>query len=145
MRGLLLVLLVGCTISPGDSGTFDPGAGQECRSDSACSNGDVCTRTSVCLPPSQVRAVHAMWTLSGEPASELSCSDAPDLKIKLHASTTDARLEFVPVPCVAGKFSVDKLPRSFDRVELGPADSSNGWRSASFDAVTGEAFLDLPL
>lgn len=144
MRGLLVMLLVSCTISRGGPDELDdsptPGG---CRSDSGCSGGNVCARTGVCLPPSQVRAAHVMWVVNGKTADSITCSPHPDLRLDIHAATGGAPLGYTPVPCSAGKFSIDKLPTTFDRVDLGPTHDSDGWRSGTLDA-SGELTLDLP-
>jgi hypothetical protein len=146
---LLLAVLApvtGCTVTASDGGEFDPigpGQGNGCRSDSSCGGGDVCARNGECMPASKVRSVHVTWTLSGKPADEASCSAQPELQIKILATNNGDRVDYSPVPCVAGKFSVDVLPTSFDRAELGPERGRDGWRSGMLDAE-GNATLDLP-
>lgn len=152
MRGLgfAVVLLVGCVTRGGDAPgdpfgdppIFTPPS-SGCHDDSACKSGQVCARTGACLPADQVRAVHVSWTVRGMPAGADTCASAPDLEIELEATTGSARLAFLPVPCVEGKFSVDKAPTSIDHVTLGRA-SGGGWQATKIDAITGEAALDLP-
>lgn len=102
----------------------------------------VCTRDGLCLPPDQVRAVHVTWTVSGAPASPTSCAAAPDLLINL-TSRGGFHLTFEPVPCAAGKFSVDRLPTEYDEVMLGRPSSHAPLERASIDAA-GNAMLNLP-
>lgn len=152
VRALAVLVLVGC-VSRGSSSTGDPDpgwswdppgdrSGGACSSNADCSSSAVCTRTRACVALDQVRAIHAIWTVSGAAATQTTCAAAPDLVIRIESSF-DGQLSFAPVPCFAGKFTVDLLPKSFDRVELG---SETGGRrsSAAVDAVTGDAVLDLP-
>jgi hypothetical protein len=152
MRGLAVLavgFVVGCVTRGGEPpdeppiiiGNPQPGGG--CHDDSTC-KGLVCARTGVCLSADQIRAVHVSWTVSGMPASQTSCASAPDLEIELDSpSGSGGRLAFVPVPCIEGKFSVDKAPISIDHVSLGRS-YGGGWQTAKIDAITGEASLDLP-
>jgi hypothetical protein len=148
-RGLLLVVLVGCTWSSSDDAIDQPidprrpgRPGRGCQADSNCSGGEVCARTGSCLPASQVYAVHVNWTVKGAPASEAACAPSPDLQINFGVSTDDAEFGFAPVPCVEGKFTVDKLPTKFTAVRLR---HGSKWESASIDATTGDAVFDLSL
>jgi hypothetical protein len=154
MRGLLAMLAVcgiSCMGSAADDDSGNDNEGPEpggfsdhdgCQRDSACATGELCTRSGACLPASEVRAIHVTWTLSGQPADANTCRVEPRLRINIHASIDSGRVSYAPVPCVAGKFTVDKLPRSFDQVELG-RERGDAPRSAMIDAA-GEAALDLP-
>jgi len=151
MRALLVVLVAGCVVQgtprSGDPGWSFPGdTGRDpCQSDGDCAGGDVCARDGGCWAPSEVRAVHVTWMLGGMPASTTTCASAVDLQIGFYAPGSNAsELGYAPVPCVQGKFSVDKLPVAYTRVRLGRASSDHGWESAAFDGATGEATLDLP-
>jgi hypothetical protein len=148
MRALALVLLVGCVVRGSDS-TVDPPdiivpPNLGCHDDSACRDGKVCARTGACLLPSEVRAIHVSWTVSGKPASADSCAAAPNLRIDLDSSHFPDRLAFAPVPCAEGKFSVDKAPLSINHASLVRDNGGGGVRDAMIDAVTGEASMDLP-
>src|SRR5690348_5055460 len=149
MRGpaVLVVFVVGCIARPGS--TDDPwgagpgpgsgpiGEGRGC-SDSSCGAGSVCARTHACLPADQVRTVHAQWTVRGMAASSDACAAVPDLLIAFAQSTAPGlRLSYAPVPCVEGKFTIDKLPTTYDRVELG-RESGGAPQVATVDA-TGTA------
>lgn len=150
-RGLLLVVLVGCTwsssddqndhpIDPGNPGR--PGRGDGCQSDGDCSRGDLCTRTGSCQPASKVFAVHVNWTVKGLPASEAACAPSPDLQVNFGVNAENAVFGFAPVPCVQGKFTVDKLPTYYTTVRLRHGST---WETASIDAMTGDAAFDLSL
>jgi hypothetical protein len=151
MRGpaLLVVFVVGCIARPeqpwdlpGDPVPGPMGEGPGCT-DSSCGAGKVCARNRACYPADQVRTVHADWTVRGMPASTTSCAGAPDLVIAFVQSASQGlRLSYAPVPCVEGKFTIDKLPMPYDRVELGRA-SGGAPQVAPVDA-TGAAVLDLP-
>jgi hypothetical protein len=150
MRALVLVFLVGCierTAAP----PFDelpplgsaPSAGA-CHDGRGCPAGEVCARNDACLPPEQVRAVHVMWTVSGMAASQATCAAAPDLRIQLNSSDSFVGgVGWAPVPCEAGKFSVDRLPIAFNHVWLG-RENGDGRRESTIDPATAEATLDLP-
>jgi hypothetical protein len=150
-RGLLLVVLVGCTWSSSDdqidhpidpSNPGRPGRGDGCQSDTDCSRGDLCTRTGTCQPASQVFAVHVNWTVKGLPASQAACAPSPDLQINFGVNAENAVFGFAPVPCVQGKFTVDKLPTYYTTVRLRHGST---WETASIDATTGDAVFDLSL
>jgi hypothetical protein len=147
-RGLLLVVLVGCTWSSGGDGDpvdhpIDVGRGDHgCRVDRDCSGGGVCTRTGSCQPASQVFAVHVNWTVKGAPASEETCAPSPDLQINFGVDEANALFGFSPVPCVEGKFTVDKLPTNYTTVRLRHGST---WQTAAIDPMTGDAVFDLSL
>ncbi|HEU4734551.1 MAG TPA: hypothetical protein VFT22_41960 [Kofleriaceae bacterium] len=139
LRLAFMVSLAGCL------GRLD-NTGAECRADGDCVDGDLCTRNNVCVEASRVRAVQVNWTVNGQPASRTACAasaDLENLQVDLDAPDTEINphLAFSPVPCEEGRFNVDKLPTSFDRVRVG--NRPLGWQSARLDAVTGEATLDL--
>ena len=144
---MLAVCAISCTGHAADDdgnddepGVFSGHGG--CQRDSACATGELCTRSGACLPASEVRAIHVTWTLSGQPADANTCRVEPRLRINIHASTDRGRVSYAPVPCVAGKFTVDKLPRSFNQVELG-RERGDAPRSAMIDTA-GDAAIDLP-
>ena len=147
-RGLLLILLVSCTWSsgdggdPGDSGGPVRGRGGSCQADRQCSGGELCARTGSCLPASQIYAVHVNWTVKGMAASEDACSPSPDLEVDFRAGDSDARFGYSPVPCIQGKFTVDKLPTKYNLVRLRHGST---WEMATIDAATGDAVFDLNL
>ncbi|HEX8109750.1 MAG TPA: hypothetical protein VF516_18590 [Kofleriaceae bacterium] len=130
-RALAFVFVVGC-IHPSGAPPDDSG--------SVC--GDlVYTRDGKCLPPDEVRTIHVTWTVSGAPASATSCAAAPDLRLDLR-SRSGGSVGFEPVPCVEGKFTVDRLSTDYDTVQLGRA-SDRSLPSAMIDAA-GNAMLNLP-
>lgn len=148
MRGLVVVLLVGCMGGGGDDSVVDPigpvfpGHGRDRCADITCGQGDVCTRSGACVPLAQVRAVHVSWLVNGQPASATTCTAQPDLMINIHESTGSGGVAYAPVPCAGGKFTVDRLAISFDRVELGPVHGGGGRQSATLDSA-GQATLDM--
>ena len=127
-----IALLAGCPVE---------GEG-DCEVNEDCSGGLVCARDHACVDASQVRAIQVTWTINGAAASAASCEDH-DLYIEFSNGDRADSLGFSPVPCFAGQFSVDRLPRRFDQVELG---FNNGFdrEFASFDA-DGNATIDLRL
>ena len=104
---------------------------------------EVCARTGYCLATSLVRTASVNWLVSGKTPDDTTCSPHPDLQITLHSSSGLTHVSYSPVPCIAGRFTVDKLPTSCDFVELGPTGTDRGWRSGRLDAATGETTLDL--
>lgn len=111
MRRLVLLLaLAGCPA---------PSGGGVCNIDEHCDPAEVCARTSECLPPSQVRLVRLTWTIRGQPANDTTCAQTPDLYVLFAASGLHDTLGYAPVPCRAGLFTVDKLPRRFVSAEIG--------------------------
>ena len=138
MRGVLLLLLTSCLGSQGRS--VEPGG--RCQSDDGCGGGEVCARNSHCYELSDIRAVQVTWTVAGEPADATTCSESPNLEIDFQTGRDlDDDLGFAPVPCVSGKFSIDKLPLDFTRVRLGS--NRLGFQSGTLDRATGELQLDL--
>lgn len=149
---LVLVLgFVGC-VSRSSDPVFDPdpgwgdppgpGTSGRCRSNADCASSAVCARNSACVALDQVRAIHVSWTVSGAPANSTSCAAAPELAIEFD-SATEGHLSYAPVPCIAGKYTMDLLPRSFDHVALGREDDRERI-DTKVDPVTGDAMLDLP-
>ncbi len=128
-----LVLAAACLLAACGGGT-----GSECTVDDDCGGGLVCARNSECLAPGSVRSARVTWTIRGMPASSTTCGATPSFYILFHAQPGDS-FGFEPVPCAAGLFSIDKLPRRFVSVEIGvdggfeddKAFDSQG--SASFD------------
>jgi hypothetical protein len=158
MRGAaaLAVLLVAClprsgTIDdpgPGSDPFGGPsgnggGAGVRCNFDTNCDPGLLCARSHSCTPPDELRVVHARWTVRGMPAGQVACAAAPSLTITFLApGGVGERMTYAPVPCAEGVFTIDKLPVSYNEVQLGK-DSGGPPASANVDAMTGEAALDL--
>ncbi len=160
--GLAALLLTGCIIEPPDSGPdYPPSSGGDsggwgsgwggsggttgygCQQDSECPTSSVCARTGECLGAADVHAVHAIWTVGGEAASDVACTTTPKLDITFSAGDGLDTFGFSPVPCDAGKYTVDKLPARYVDVTLARAGDYAGGASAQFDGA-GNATLDLP-
>jgi hypothetical protein len=112
-----------------------------CQADSEC-GGLTCARTGECLAASEIRIVHTNWTLKGAAASDATCTKAPLLAITF-TSPQGEMFGYAPVPCDAGKHTVDKLPIRFNEVQLARENDYSGGAYGTFDA-TGNATLDLP-
>lgn len=82
--------------------------------------------------------IRVTWTLRSQPATAQTCADAPELEIVFLGA--QASFGFSQVSCIAGTFTVDKLPRAYTRVGLGRAGASP--IVADFDA-DGVAAIDL--
>jgi hypothetical protein len=156
MRAVLVLVLVGCAAGCSDGGgdAFppdpdpgdwdDPGnAPRGCVSDEACPTGEVCARAGGCMAADLVRAGRVNWTLSGRPADRTTCGAAPELRIKFAPGADQLGLNYAPVPCTLGRFTVDKLPITYTEVKLGLSHGGDE-QSGTLDAVTGELTIDLP-
>lgn len=153
---LAALLLTGCLIQPPDSGHDDPqpggwgsgwggsggNTGYGCASDAACGTGYVCARNGECTSAANVRIVRTTWTLKTQLASDTTCVSAKALDITFTTSGGEM-FGFAPVPCDAGKFTVDKLPTRFTMVTLARSGDYYGGAIATFD-VEGNAAIDLP-
>lgn len=158
---LAALLLTGCIIEAPDSDYPPPSSGggsgsgwgsgwgggggstdYGCHADTECPTTNVCARNGECLPATDVRLVSTTWTLQGEPASDVSCEAAPKLSITFMTSGGEV-FGYSPVPCDAGKFTVDKLPTRFTSVALVRNSEGPGGVSGSFDGE-GTATVDLP-
>src|SRR5262245_12852222 len=154
---LAAVLLAGCLIDPSTGDDYPPpdntgwgsgyggGGGTSswgCQSDAACGTGFVCARNGDCTTASAVHVIHVNWTLKGAPASDASCKNSPQLDITFRDGYGDT-FGFSPVPCNAGRYTIDKMPLRFNSVELARAGDYGGGDTGTFDD-TGNAALDLP-
>jgi hypothetical protein len=156
---LAALLLAGCIIEPPDPGP-DPGGGSDgwgsgwggsggstgygCHSDTACGSGYVCARNGECTIASGVRIIHANWTVKGQPASDATCVSSKSLDITFSTSADSFDMfGFAPVPCNAGRYTIDKMPARYTYVTLARTGDNSGGDSATFDAE-GNAMLDLP-
>ena len=109
MRWLVaLVLLAGCPRQHDST----------CMVDTDC-GGEVCARDGECLPASDVRSVKVSWTIRGMPANATNCSTTPDFYLQFDGTTLQDIFGYEPVPCMAGQFTIDKLPNRFQQVEIG--------------------------
>lgn len=87
--------------------------------DSECGGDLVCARNGVCLRTSEVQQVRVTWTVRGQPASATNCTGMSDFYVLFLGTLAGDSFGFAPVPCTAGVFTIDKLPRRFVSVELG--------------------------
>ncbi|HEU0029288.1 MAG TPA: hypothetical protein VFQ53_01560 [Kofleriaceae bacterium] len=115
--------------------------GNQCLLDKECSTDEVCTRDHSCVLASSVRSVKATWTINGADPTDANCPPG-EMYISFTSNSPEDSLGFRPLPCVAGQFSVDKLPVWFDRVEVG---FEGGARDFAMIDDTGMAALDLQL
>jgi hypothetical protein len=158
---LVLGLVGGCiTQSSGPYGGDDYGGGGDgwgtgtggtggpissgCTSDASCGTNQVCARDGECLASSEVRIIHVSWTVNGQPAGTGSCSQHPGLDITFIGNGAEGydQFGFAPVPCMEGKFTVDKMPKRYAQVALEPDCLCTTAASTTFDS-TGSATLDL--
>ena len=128
----LMACLAACSLTP---------SGSECSSDSHCGADDVCTRSGECLAKTAVRAVTVKWTIDGSAADSISCAAHPDLYLQFEGSGYGDTFRVAPVPCNAGVYSIDKLPKRYQQVELG-VDGGTGDVSP-IDLATAQAQFDL--
>jgi hypothetical protein len=129
MRGaVLLLLLAGCPDT----------TGSDCQVDGDCGGNNVCARNGECISPSDARGVRVTWTLRGMAASATTCARTPNFYVMFSSPARSDTYGYEPVPCAAGLFSVDKLPKRFNAVELGV---SGGYSEvAAFDSQGNAAF-----
>lgn len=154
---LALVLFAGCIQpapdpgpqpgpDPGGWGTGPGGTGGDssygCHADTDCGTGYVCARDGECLTSSDVRIIHVTWTVNGAAADATSCAYEPNLDITFLNNASQEQFGFSPVPCVEGKFTIDKLPTRFDTVELAKTGDYSNFASGVFGS-DGTAALDL--
>jgi hypothetical protein len=143
--GLVVVSLAGCP-SSGDDGygyynPGDPSSVPGCQADSDCSGSQECARDGECLPAAEIRAIKVMWTVRGQPASDDTCVDSPDLELSFDDGIEQDEFGFAPVPCNAGQFPIDKMPSRYVQADLGILNTSRD-QSAPIDS-TGLAQIDL--
>jgi hypothetical protein len=112
MRALIAI---GLTLAGAACGPRDDGG---CVDDGECGAG-ICARNGECLPASEVRSVRVSWTIRGMLASPTTCAASPSFYLLFAGSHPADTFGYAPVPCDAGLFTVDKLPRRFYAVELG--------------------------
>ena len=151
MRAILaaaVALLGACVVQRSDGYPSDPGWSDPpppttygCDQDTDCSDGDLCARTHECLPSSDIRAVHVLWTVMGAVADANTCTATQDLGVEF-LDDTGYHFGYAPVPCMEGRFNVDKLPLRFATAELGVHDG-NDWTDTIIDPTTGNASFDL--
>jgi hypothetical protein len=131
MRALapLVLILAGC-----------PRTGGDCQIDQDCSGSEICARNGECHAPSDVRTIHVTWTIRGMPASSTTCGATPNFYILFSSPEVSDAYGYEPVPCASGLFTIDKLPKRFNAVELGVDGGYS--EQAAFDAQ-GNATFDL--
>jgi hypothetical protein len=158
LLGLPLLFAAGCLIdSPSGDDTYYPppdnsgwgsgyggGGGSTdfgCHVDTDCGSNLVCARDGECLAASAVRIIHVNWTMNGQATSDTTCAHAPSLAVTFSDPNTEM-FGFAPVPCNAGRYTIDKFPSRFDTVQLTRESEYSGGASTRFDAM-GNATLDL--
>jgi hypothetical protein len=144
MRAVLVptLWLCACWLSACQSDDFGGNFPRACAQDSDCSGGEVCARAGSCFPTDQIRQIAVVWTVDGQPASEAACGDHQNFTLQFD-SNVGYSYGYEPVPCRAGKFSVDKMPTVIDFVEM--FDDSQAGADGSIDESTAQATLDLKL
>jgi hypothetical protein len=142
--------LVGCMERSGgyypDPGPQPIGTTGSCTMDADCGGGgQVCARDGGCYPSTEVRAAVVTWTLHGQPASTSTCANSNDLQLDFGDDANRYGFGFAPVPCVEGRFSIDKLPTFYISAQLGKT-SAPGAVAASIDPskMPAQAAIDLP-
>lgn len=154
MRLVAALVIIGACSSPyqGDDYPYygndpdsqlPPTSNGGCEKDSDCGTDLVCARDYSCDTADQVMVAHISWTVSGQPANATTCKDIADLDIQFTDDSDQWWFGFSPVPCIEGKFTIDKLPKWYTRVGLGPVGPRTGG-AAAIDPTTGAATIDLP-
>jgi hypothetical protein len=137
MRASIFLISALCALAGCDSKGSD---GDSCQVDDDCDSG-TCARTDVCAEANEVRPVHVTWTVQGAAPTAATCASLDPLELDFDGFD-DGGVAFEPVPCIAGLFSIDKLPNDLDRVTL-VSPSTQRDDTANIDA-NGNAALDLP-
>jgi hypothetical protein len=107
----LVATMSGCSLSPSDS--------PECTNDSQCGD-DVCARTGECMGRTAVHSMTIQWTVNGSTAASASeCVDHPNLFLQFDGSDYGDSIQFSPVVCTEGQFTIDKLPARYQKVQVG--------------------------
>jgi hypothetical protein len=127
---VLLLLLAGCPDA----------TGSDCQVDDDCGGSLVCARNSECIAASDVRVVRVTWTMRGMPASATTCAATPSFYVMFSSPARADTYGYEPVPCAAGLFTVDKLPKRFNAVEIGV---DHGYSEATAFDSQGNASFDL--
>ena len=112
----------------------------ECRVNADCGGDLACARNGECLPANEVRAVRVTWTIRGMPANDATCATTPTFYLLFASAQTNDTYGYSPVPCNAGLFTVDKLPKRYISVELGV---ESGFAQAKAFDSQGMAAFDL--
>jgi hypothetical protein len=146
-RALLLLGFVGC-MERGGSGSYNPGpqpidTSNVCMFDTDCGAGNVCARDGGCYAASQVKSASVSWTLQGQPASQTTCASSTDLQLDFIDGAGRPGFGFAPVPCMEGRFSIDKLPSFYVGAQIGTT-AAPGAVAGTFDSKTSQLTLDLP-
>jgi hypothetical protein len=115
MRAAILGLTLACT-------ACGPAPDRGCKDDGECGGSLVCARDGNCASASDVRVVRVEWTIRGGMANATSCGGSPDLYVMFLGFEPGDSFGFEPVPCLAGVFTIDKLPRRYSSVEIGDND-----------------------
>jgi hypothetical protein len=148
VRVLLVVVLAGCVRPGAPPGTgVDPEGplpkGASCVIDGDCETDSICTHPMGCWPVAELYTAHVSWTINGMPANATTCAGLPPLTIAFHGAKAGQQIEFRPVACAEGKFTLIQVPTVLTTVKLGTRDQGDA--SATIDTATGEAALDLKL
>lgn len=136
---------LGCA-QPDPGPTWEPPPDQPpgtwyCEKDSDCP-GQVCARDGSCQNAADLYAAHVNWTLKGQPASAQTCSAVPSLELQFDQGDAYG-FGFAPVPCAEGKFSIDKLPTWYTRIDLYGVDDPGGGTSGVISPSSGAVTVDL--
>jgi hypothetical protein len=134
--------VVGCMAPDTSVGGPQPWGTGNCTSDADCP-GQVCARDGACYAATQVRAAVVTWTLQGQMANATTCASSQNLQLDFGDTVGRFSFGFAPVPCVEGRFSIDKLPSQYVQAQLG-SDTAPGAVHAQIDPSTSTCALDLP-
>ncbi len=109
-----------------------------CSDDSDC-GGSVpnltCDQSKVCADKTTLRTIRVNWTINGSTPSGSSCTGIDRLKLDFTSDDNAVAFAFEPVPCAAGAFPIDKMPKAVIKVKI------TGVKLAGA-ALVGESFID---
>jgi hypothetical protein len=146
----------------GGGGAPGPGGGPfgSCQRDSDCNpaagsgvdagsagsgTGQVCARDGACVPAADVQTVHVTWTILGQAAGSATCASVPSLELNFSQQGAGGGYGYgyAPVPCVEGKFTIDKLETTYNYVQL-DVEYQGGGSGAPIPPGGGTVALNLP-
>ena len=98
--------------------------------------------TASACPADQVAPIRVNWTIDGQAPTAALCANQPDWYLDFN-DTYQQGFGFAPVPCMAGVFSVDKMPTRYFMVEMG-VENGQSLASGQFDDQ-GHVLFDVSL
>ncbi len=112
--------------------------GLACKTDNDCGGAVpnlICDQSRVCADKTTLRTIRVNWTINGSTPSGATCSSIDHLKLDFASDDGVVAFAFDPVPCAAGSFPIDEMPKAVIKVKI------TGVKLAGTSLV-GESFID---